>query len=76
VDYSWQSRLRKALTPEIQNLQRLIDAHTDRYFRLGDYADQQHADVLRKKLTALKQEILRAEEMQQQVQRSAQMQHS
>ena len=76
MDYSWQSRLRKALTPEIQNLQRLIDAHTDRYFRLGDYADQQHADVLRKKLTALKQEILRAEEMQQQVQRSAQMQHS
>lgn len=76
MDYSWQSRLRKALTPEIQNLQRLIDAHTDRYFRLGDYADQLHADVLRKKLTELKQEILRAEEMQQQVQRSAQMQHS
>ena len=75
MDYTWQSRLRKALAPEILHLQRLIDAHTDRYFRFGDYADQVHADALRRKLTDLKQEILRAERLQQE-QRSEQTQHS
>jgi hypothetical protein len=66
VDFSWQSRIRKALRPEIRNLQRLIDAHTDRYFKFGDYSDQQQADVLRRRLTELKQELLRAEEIQAQ----------
>ena len=64
MDYEWPSRLRRALNPEIQLLQQMIDAHTDRYFRFGDFSDLQHADVLRKKLTDFKKEILRAEEIQ------------
>ena len=77
MDLSWQSRIRKALRPEIRNLQRLIDAHTDRYFKFGDYSDQQQADILRRRLTELKQELLRAEEIQAQgAPRSEQRPHS
>ena len=58
-------------------MQRLIDAHTDRYFRFGDQADQQQADILRRRLTQLKQELLRAEEIQAQgAPRSEQTPHS
>ena len=58
-------------------MQRLIDAHTDRYFRFGDHADQQQADILRRRLTQLKQELLRAEEIQAQgAPRSEQTPHS
>ena len=63
---NWQSKLRKALRPEIRNLQRLVDAYTQRYFRFGDPADKMQADVLRRRLTELKQELLRAEEIQAQ----------
>lgn len=64
MDDAWKSKLRRALSPDIHNLQRVLDAHVDRYVRYGDPADQAEADVLRRRITALKQEVLRAEELQ------------
>ena len=64
MDDAWKSKLRRALSPEIKQLQRALDAHTDRYVRYGDPEDQVEADFLRRRITALKQEVLRAEELQ------------
>lgn len=62
MEDQWKSRLRKALNPEIKRLVKLIDAYTRRYVQFGDSDDLRQADQLRKRVTALKEEIRRSEE--------------
>jgi len=61
VQNAWQSRLRKALNPEIQRLVRLIDAYVDRFAKFGDRRDLIEAEWLRHKVAELKAEITKAE---------------
>lgn len=61
VENAWQSRLRKALNPEIKRLVHLIDAYVERFAKFGDRRDLLEAEWLRHRVMELKAEITKAE---------------
>lgn len=61
VDTSWKSPLRAELNPEIKRLMKLVDAHTDRYVRMGTLEDLHRARQLRLEIRAMKQRVICAE---------------
>jgi hypothetical protein len=58
VDNSWKSPLREELNPEIRRLMKLVDAHTDRYVRMGSLIDLERARQLRLEIHAMKQRVI------------------
>lgn len=62
VDTSWKSPLREELNPEIRRLMKLVDAHTDRYVRMGSLIDLERARQLRSAIQEMKQRVIRAED--------------
>lgn len=61
VDNSWKSPLREELNPEIKRLMKLVDAHTDRYVRMGCLIDLERARQLRLAIREMKQRVISAE---------------
>ena len=61
VDSSWKSPLREELNPEIRRLMKLVDAHTDRYVRMGSLIDLERARQLRLAIQEMKQRVIRGE---------------